>query len=146
MGFTTIKALVNMTNQRAALVNRETNANPLVATGFSATSCPNWAVPWCSNAGEFAAHHLELEFLDYRNGSLLRYFIWQENFGGRDRIRFVGNDVHDYRAPNDPGGGSRLLAAGYNGGAYDVSHQSDAILVIDQHPNGPWVILYRIGV
>lgn len=142
MSFTTIKALVNMTNRPATLQNRETNAG--VATdAYEAKQC-NIVVPWCTSSGEFPGHHLRLEFKATSNPPdrfFTIYSIWQEDISGADRVRFT--EYIRIRGAIDPpySHGARGLINARNGSEYIVSGNSDAILVIDERL---WVILVRI--
>lgn len=146
MAITRIKALVNMPCTGVRLENRE-GAYPVLSVGvYAAVSCRNWAVPWCSSPTDFENHRLLLTLTTPASTGSVRtyeYSIWQENFGGKDRIRFTSDGRYHRPDDPDPGLRSRTLASGRNGGEYVAAGETEAILVVDERP---WVIMYKVGV
>lgn len=141
MGLTRLKAIVNMNSFAAELKNWERGDPPVRVDPFSAKSIDNWAIPWCRSQGEFPGHHLTLLFPVTGGGTRTEYQIWQENILGVDAVRFTLNGQYE-RPDTAPPRNSRFLASERSGGIYNITGDTEAILVIDERS---WVILYKIG-
>lgn len=142
MGVTTIRALVNMTNQPAKLQNNHTHEE-VVTDKFEAKKC-SIRVPHCAGEGNFPGSHLRLQFTDPQSGKLFIYSIWQENISTSDWVRFneyTPSPNQDLNIDPQYYYNARGLINGRNGSEYVVSDWSDALLVIDERL---WVILVQI--
>ena len=146
MGVTTIRALVNMTDQPATLKNRENN-DVVQTVRYEAKKC-SMRIPHCPVASEFPGHHLRLDFFGPQQpgqpAPRFIYSIWQQNISSSDWVRFREYAPVTYQDPNiDPQyePNSRGLLNARNGSEYVVSEFSDALLVIDERL---WVILVQI--
>jgi hypothetical protein len=94
MGVTAIRKVRNNSNSIASIVNNETPDDTKGGKGDVQANSEKdlymW-IPWCTDSGGFAKHHIQIDMGDGRHFS-----IWQANLGGSDHVRLsTDNSWHN---------------------------------------------------
>jgi hypothetical protein len=84
MAISKIYFVRNLRSADVRFYNLESPANSYIIPSGAIVDVKGVPVPWCPNATDFSAHHIEIQ---ERNSGAALFYIWQRNASGGDFVR-----------------------------------------------------------